>query len=217
MKRVCGFAFAAWVAMLCLSAILFIQGCSLPKIIILHDPLSPEEHNNLGRIYESQQQFEQAMEQYHAALEKDRNFVPSLLLLGDLSYRLKKYAEAESAYKKAIKLQPENGDIYNNLCWVYIDQEINMEMATDLVQKAISLTPEHRSYYLDTLGVILLKSGKPVESIAALKQAVDLIPKDAPEYLSEAYAHLAEAYAASGNMTAAHDAEQAAEKYRIAK
>jgi Tfp pilus assembly protein PilF len=157
------------------------------------------------------------MEQYHAALKEERNFVPSLLLLGDLSYRLKKYAEAESAYRKAIKLQPENGDIYNNLCWVYIDQNINMEMATDLVQKAMSLTPEHRSYYLDTLGVILLKAGKPVESIAALKQAVDLISKDAPEYLSEAYAHLAEAYTAAGNMAAAHEAEQAAEKYRIAK
>ncbi|MGE5751291.1 MAG: tetratricopeptide repeat protein [Nitrospirota bacterium] len=217
MKQVRGFTFAVWVAILCLSAILFIHGCSLPKIIILHDPLSPEEHNNLGRIYESQQQFDQAMQQYHAALKKDQNFVPSLLLLGDLSYRLKKYAEAESAYKKAIKLQPENGDIYNNLCWVYIDQKINMETATDLVQKAMSVTPEHRPYYLDTLGVILLKSGKPVESIAALKQAVDLISKDTPEYLSEAYAHLAEAYTAAGNMTAAHDAEQAAEKYRVAK
>jgi tetratricopeptide (TPR) repeat protein len=203
--------------MLCLSAIIFIHGCSLPKIIILHDPLSPEEHNNLGQIYESQQQFDQAIEQYHAALKKNQNFVPSLLLLGDLSYRLKKYAEAESTYKKAIKLQPENGDIYNNLCWVYIDQKINLETATDLVQKAMSLTPEHRPYYLDTLGVILLKSGKPFESIAALKQAVDLIPKDAPEYLSEAYAHLAEAYTATGNMTAAHDAAQTAEEYRVAK
>ena len=203
--------------MLCLSAIIFIQGCSLPKIIILHDPLSPEEHNNLGRIYESQQQFDQAMLQYQAALKKDQNFVPTLVLLGDLSYRLKKYSEAESAYKKAIKLQPGNGDIYNNLCWVYIDQQINMEMAEDLIQKAMSLTPEHRPYYLDTLGVILLKSGKPAESITALKQAVDLISKDTPEYLSEAYAHLAEAYTAAGNMTAAHDAEQSAAKYCIAK
>jgi len=216
-KRVLGFVFAAWVATLYLSALLFIHGCSLPKIIILHDPLSPEEHNNLGRIYESQQQFDQAMEQYHAALKKDQSFVPSLLLLGDLSYRLKKYAEAESAYKKAIKLQPGNGDIYNNLCWVYIDQQINMDIAADLVQKAMELTPAHRSYYLDTLGVILLKSGKPAESIDALKQAVDLISEDTPEYLSEAYTHLAEAYTATGNLTAARDAEQAAIKYRVAK
>jgi len=215
-NRVHGFTLASWVAVLCLSSIL-IHGCSLPKIIILHDPLTPEEHNNLGRIYESQQQFDQAMQQYQAALKKDSNFVPSLLLFGDLSYRLKKYAEAESAYKKAIKLQPGNGDIYNNLCWVYIDQQINMDIAADLVQKAMALTPAHRSYYLDTLGVILLESGKPAESIDALKQAVDLISEDTPEYLSEAYTHLAEAYTAAGNLTAARDAEQAAIKYRIAR
>jgi tetratricopeptide (TPR) repeat protein len=198
-----------------LVVILFLYGCSLPRIIILHDPLSPEEHNNLGRIYESQKKFDQALQQYQAALNRNQNFVPSLLLLGDLSYRLKKYSEAESAYKKAIKLEPENGDIYNNLCWVYIDQKINMETAADLIHKALSLTPEHRPHYLDTLGVILLRSGKTAESIAALNQAVDLLSKDVPAYLAEAYGHLAEAYTVAGNMMEAHDAEQAAAKYRI--
>jgi Tfp pilus assembly protein PilF len=210
------FIFFSRAAILCLAVILSLAGCSLPKIIVLHDPLSPEEHNNLGRIYESQTKFDQAVQQYHAALKKDPNFVPSLLLLGDLSYRLKKYSEAESAYKKAIKLQPENGNIYNNLCWVYIDQKINLETAAELIQKALSLTPEHhRPYYLDTLGVILLRSGKTAESIAALKHAVELLPKDVPAYLAEAYTHLAEAYTAAGNMIEAHEAEQAAEKYRI--
>jgi Tfp pilus assembly protein PilF len=137
------------------------------------------------------------------------------LLLGDLSYGLKKYSEAESAYKKAIKLQAENGDIYNNLCWVYIDQKIHLETAAELIQKALSLTPEHRPYYLDTLGVILLRSGKTAESIAALEHAVELLPKDVPAHLAETYTHLAEAYTAAGNMIEAHEAEQAAEKYRI--
>jgi tetratricopeptide (TPR) repeat protein len=209
------FIFFSRAAIFCLAVILSLAGCSLPRIIILHDPLSPEEHNNLGRIYESQKKFEQAMQQYHAALKKDPNFVPSLLLLGDLSYGLKKYSEAESAYKKAIKLQAENGDIYNNLCWVYIDQKIHLETAAELIQKALSLTPEHRPYYLDTLGVILLRSGKTAESIAALEHAVELLPKDVPAHLAETYTHLAEAYTAAGNMIEAHEAEQAAEKYRI--
>jgi tetratricopeptide (TPR) repeat protein len=204
-------------AILCLAATLLLFGCSLPKIIILHDPLSPEEHNNLGRIYESQKKFEQAMQQYHAALKKDPNFVPSLLFLGDLSYRLNKYPEAEAAYKKAIELQPENGDIYNNLCWVYIDQKTSLDTALTLIQKALSFTPEHRPYYLDTLGMIFLRSGKTSESIATLKYTIDLLPKDKPAYLVEAYSHLAEAYTADGNIVAAREAEQKAEKYRIAQ
>ncbi len=215
MKQEREFIITSPTAILSLAVMLFLAGCSLPKIIILHDPLSPEEHNNLGRIYESQNNFDQAVQQYHAALKKDPNFVPSLLLLGDLSYRLKKYSEAETAYKKAIKLQPENGDIYNNLCWVYIDQRADLGTAAELIQKALSLTPEHRPHYLDTLGVILLRSGKTAESIAALKLAVELLPKDVPAYLAEAYSHLAEAYAAEGKVAEAHEAEQAAEKYRI--
>ncbi len=197
-----------------LVVLLLLSGCSLPRIVVLHDPLSPQEHNDLGRIYESQKKFDEAAQQYHAALERDPNFVPSLLLLGDLSYRTKKYSEAEAAYRRAMKLQPENGDIYNNLCWVYIDQKINPEAAEDLIRKAMSLTPDHRAYYLDTLGVILLRSGKTAESIAAFNQAVQLLPQDAPIYLAEAYAHLAEAYTAAGNLTEAHNAEEASERYR---
>jgi len=208
------FTFLLPAAVFCLAGMMLFAGCSLPKIIILHDPLSPEEHNNLGRIYESQKKFDQAMQQYDAALKKKPDFVPTLLLVGDLSYRLKKYSEAEAAYKKAIKLQPENGDIYNNLCWVYIDQTVNLDTAAELIQKALSLTPEHRPYYLDTLGMILLRSGKTAESIATFKYAIELLPKDVPAYLVEAYSHLAEAYTAEGNIIAAREAEQAAEKYR---
>jgi tetratricopeptide (TPR) repeat protein len=155
------------------------------------------------------------MQQYRAALKKDPDFVPSLLLLGDLSYKLKQYSEAETAYKKAIKLQPENGDIYNNLCLVYIDQKIDLDTAAVLIQKALSLTPEHRPYYLDTLGMLFLRSGKTAESIATFKDAIELLPKDVPVYLAEAYSHLAEAYTAEGNIVAAREAERTAEKYRI--
>ena len=45
-------------------ALLFLSGCSLPRIIILNDPLSAEEHNNLGRIYESQEKYDLAAQQY---------------------------------------------------------------------------------------------------------------------------------------------------------
>ncbi len=214
MKRIDDVIHVVRATRLFLAVFLLLSGCSLPRIIVLHDPLSPEEHNDLGRIYESQKKFDEAAQQYHAALERDPNFVPSLLLLGDLSYRIKKYSEAEASYKKAIKLQPENGDIYNNLCWVYIDQKINLEAAEDLIRKALSLTPDHRAYYLDTLGVILLRSGKTSESIEAFNQAVQLLPQDAPVYLAEAYAHLAEAYTAAGNITEAHNAEEVSEKYR---
>ena len=63
-------------AICCIVALIFLSSCSLPKIIILHDPLSVEEHNNLGQIYESQQKYELAAEQYHEALKKTPNPFP---------------------------------------------------------------------------------------------------------------------------------------------
>ena len=198
-------------------AALFLSGCSLPKIIILHDPLTPEEHNNLGKIYEAQGKPDLAAQQYREALAKEGKYVPSLLLLGDLSYRTKNYPEAEAVYKRAIRLQPENGDVYNNLCWVYLDQHIGIEKAEDLIKTAMRVTPGHRAYYADTLGVILLRQGRAAESIAALKEAVALLPPDNSSYLAEAYEHLAEAYRAAGDTAQAEDAGKKADSYRAQK
>ncbi len=198
-------------------ALIFISSCSLPRVIILNDPLSVEEHNKLGGIYESQQKYDLAAEQYRAALKKDPKSTTSLLLLGDLSFRMKNYSDAESAYKKAIKLQPENGDIYNNLCWVYLEQHTSTDKAETLIRKAITETPEHRAYYLDTMGVVYLRLGRIPESISALKEAVELLPKGNSTYLAETYQHLAEAYRAAGDDLNAGTAAELAEKYRTLK
>lgn len=201
-------------AISCILVLILLSSCSLPRIIILNDPLSVEEHNNLGGIYESQQKYELAAEQYHAALKKDPKSVSSLLLLGDLSFRMKNYSVAETAYKKAIKLQPGNGDIYNDLCWVYLEQHTASDMAEALVAKALTASPEHRAYYLDTMGVVLLRMGKTKESITVLKEAAELLPKNNPAYLAETYQHLAEAYQTTGDELGAGEAAQSAEKYR---
>jgi tetratricopeptide (TPR) repeat protein len=195
----------------------FLYGCSLPKIIILNDPLTAEEHDKLGRIYESQGKFDLAAQQYREALKRESKSVSSLLLLGDLSFRTKNYAEAESAYTRAIKLQPDNGDLYNNLCWIHLEQNAGIEKCEDLVRKALTVTPDHRAYYLDTLGVALLRQGRTAESITALQEAVELLPQDNTAYLAEAYMHLSEAYRSAGDESSALDAEQTAGKYRADK
>ncbi len=197
--------------------IAFLCGCSLPRIIILNDPLSAAEHDKLGRIYESQGKLDLAAQQYQAAIKQDPKSVSSYLLLGDLSYRTKNYPEAESAYQKAIKLQPENGDIYNNLCWVYLEQNGSMEKAEALIKKALAVTPAHRAYYLDTWGVVLLRKGRTAESIAALKEAVELLPKEDAANIAEAYGHLAESSRAAGDEASALEAEKSAASYQDRK
>jgi len=197
-----------------ITALLAVSGCSLPRVIVLNDPLSAEEHEKLGEAYESRKEFDLAAQQYREALKKNPQSASLLLLLGDHFFTIKLYPEAESAYLKALKLQPENGDIYNNLCWVYLEQHVKKEKSLDLVNAAMAVTPEHRAYYLDTRGVILLQLGRTSESISDLKEAVLLLPKDNVAYLSEAYTHLAEAYRNAGDVENAVEAEKKADLYR---
>jgi tetratricopeptide (TPR) repeat protein len=181
------------------AAAFFLFGCSLPRIIVLHDPLAAVEHDNLGRIYESQGKPDLALEQYREALRQDPKHVPSLLLLGDLLYKTKDYRGAESSYTKALKLDPKNGDVRNNLAWVYIQTGTKLDKAKELVSQALDLNPANRPFYLDTLGVILLRLGNVEGAIAALKESVDTIPKDRQDLATEAQQHLTEAYKSAGD------------------
>ncbi len=196
-----------------LLALLF-SDCSLPQIIVLHDPLSAEEHIKLGGIYDSQGKTGLAREQYRFAVRQDPKNGRAWSLLGDIAYREKDYPDAENAYGKAGDLDPTNGDLLNNLAWVYVQQDKKLGKAQELVRAALERIPAHRPFYLDTLGVILLKEGKIPDAIAVLKESSETIPQDQPEFLAEAYRHLADAYTAAGDEAAANEALQHAAELR---
>jgi Tfp pilus assembly protein PilF len=191
-----------------LSAVL--GACSLPRIIILHDPLSADEHVKLGSIYESQGKADLALKQYRAAIKQDKRNLSAWLRLGDLSSRREQYRDAEKAYEKALDLQPESGDINNNLAWTLLQQDRKLGRAEELVRTALDLTPAHRPYYLDTLGMVLFRLGRAEDAIAALQESAETISPDRPALRAEAYGHLAEVYRASGLADKA--AEAAAER-----
>jgi tetratricopeptide (TPR) repeat protein len=65
--------------------------------------------------------------------------------------------------------------------------------------------------------VVLLRLGRIAESIGALKEAIELLPKENAANMAEAYGHLAEAYRTAGDEAGALEAEKSAEKYRNQK
>ena len=204
-------------ALLLLPVVTIPCACSLPKIIVLHDPLSADEHLQLGSIYESQGKTELAREQYRTATVQDGKHARAWMLYGDLSFRMGDPAEAERAYDRALELDPQNGDLYNNLAWVAVQQGKDLQQAREHVRKALELKPGNRPYYLDTLGVILLKQGSAAEAVSALQESVATIPADQAGLLAEAYAHLSEAYQAAGDAAAAADAFERHEQLKIGR
>jgi len=131
-----------------LSSLLIVSGCSLPRIIILKDPLTPEEHLNLGVAYEQQGEFDPAIKEYTAAAKK----IPrAYLYLGNVHFQKKELGKAEAYYRKAIKNDPRNADAHNNLAWLYCTKKENLEEAEVLALKAIDLNPAKETIYRDTL------------------------------------------------------------------
>ncbi len=161
--------------------LLTLSNCTLPKIIPVNDPLSVEEHLKLGGIYESKGEWEDAVEEYKAALRKDRKNTKVLLFLGNAYLGMGRFDKAERYYKEVIKKRPEWGVPYNNLAWVYIKAGKDLKEAESLVEKAVLLDPDGYPAYYDTLGVIYTRLGQYRKAEDAFLKALSGADSDGRE------------------------------------
>lgn len=178
-----------------------LTGCASRQIIITKDPLKTEEHIRLARIYETKGEMELAAEEYKKALEQDKANPLAYFGLGNISHKKGSYEDAEAFYKKALQNantgDPQTAMFYNNLSWIYIEANRNLQEAEKLAEQATILDAEN-CIYLDTLGVAYTKLkeyAKAEDALsAALKNAQD--DKAALKYI---YRHLSELYGLQGN------------------
>lgn len=125
---------------------LLLASCSMPRITVLKDPLTPEEHINLGLSYEKRGEYGPAMEQYETAARK----MPlAYRYIGNLFFQQEEYDRAEAAYRNAIK-KTDDAESYNNLAWLYYTTDSDLERAEELARKAVSLHPDSADFR-DTL------------------------------------------------------------------
>lgn len=129
----------------------YLPGCLPLRVIVLRDPLTPEEHLNLGVVYERNGEIDHAIREYQKA---SHNLPIAYLYLGNAHFQKMEWAKAEAFYKKAIKKEPKNADAYNNLAWLYYTQREKLDEGERLVLKAIELNPLKESIYKDTLDKI---------------------------------------------------------------
>jgi len=133
--------------------LLLLCSCAMPRIIVLEDPLSAREHNDLGIAYEQKSLFDLAEKEYAKAIEKNKDWAVPHFNLGNLYYTRGDLKRAERSYRTALDLDRDNPDIMNNLACLLHDMKQDQE-ATELIVKALSIASkeEYRDTYRKITG-----------------------------------------------------------------
>ncbi len=129
----------------------------LPRIVVLDDPLTAEEHLNLGVSYELRKEYVYAIEQYRLAAEGELK-ARAELYTGNAYFGMGDMDAAESHYRLALKADPGFAEAYNSLAWLYASEKRNLHEAEKLALKAIdlsgNLSDDMVENFRDTLGTI---------------------------------------------------------------
>jgi len=156
-----------------------LTGCGrVPRIIVLEDPLSADEHVALGVAYERQGELGPAAREYERALKKDGKSFRARVNLGNVRLAEKLYGEARAEFLKALALRPADPEAANNLAWAAILSGNGREEALLRLDEVFAdreprpppmdgLTP----VLLDTRGVLLARMARFAEAESALARA----------------------------------------------
>jgi tetratricopeptide (TPR) repeat protein len=135
--------------------------------------LDAQGYNNLGLLYEKDNELDTAIRYYELSIDKSRE-PETLFNLGNAYLKKREYESAISYYKEAIGLDPEFADCYNNLAYTYMEKNLDLDEAIGYAKQALELKPSNKVYYLDTLGMIQLKKGLTREAIDSFEEATEL-------------------------------------------
>jgi tetratricopeptide (TPR) repeat protein len=123
----------------------------------------------LGRVNESQGNFEQAEAAYRAALSRDKSRGDAHLRLANMLTLKGEYRRAREQYQKAIEILPGNADVFCDMGYSEYLQR-NWDDAQRNLKQAIAIQPDHRRAH-NNLAVLLAHLGKTQEALAEFRKA----------------------------------------------
>ena len=170
-------------------ALLLTSVLSCSHIVILHDPLTAEEHNDLGVTYEHKGEMDAAIREYHAALKKRKDFPTARVNLGNAYFSKKDYPRAEQQYSTVLQADSANTDAGNNLAMVYLETGKHLDQALRLAERCVRLASQNARYH-DTLGLVCAKLNLPEKARDSFQKALGLIPPDDSDLRREVESHL---------------------------
>lgn len=160
--------------------------------IVATSPNDLDAVSVLGDLLRYDEDYLGAAEAYSKALEIAGGEAPAdwrFYYVRGIAYeRAKQWPKAEADFLKALELNPDQPQVLNYLGYSWIDQDMHLERALGMIEKAVEAQPMD-GYIIDSLGWAFYKLDRMDEAVETLERAVMLLPND-PEindHLGDAY------------------------------
>src|SRR5205814_2011685 len=101
----------------------------------------------------------------------------AIVLLASLKVDSHDPAKAEALYRRALKARPDMPDAQNNLAYLILQHEGDLNEAKDLAVKATTAAAGIAEFH-DTLARIYFKLGSSAEAISTFEKALKLEPRN---------------------------------------
>ena len=136
----------------CLGAALLMwasAGCS--HLVVLHDPLTAPEHNDLGVIHEVRREPKLAAQEYRRALRLAPHWSAPRVNLGNIAAADRRWGTAAKHYRRALGDSATDCDAMNNLAMALLRKRRALAEARTLAERAVACGGGNDSLYRATL------------------------------------------------------------------
>ena len=138
-------------------------------------------HNSLGDFLRREERYSEAKIAYDRAVDiyrKNNNVSWVVLYARGITHeRLQEWDKAESDFRNALTINPDQANVLNYLGYSLIDRGEKLDEAMTMIEKAVSLQPES-GYIVDSLAWGLFKLGQYETAIPHMEKAAELMPVD---------------------------------------
>ena len=162
------------------------------KALLESSPDDMRAYLALGGVYASDEKYAEAAAVYDRAAERLSNETRAnwnIFYQRGIAYeRLKDWPKAEPNSRKSLDLLPNQPQVLNYLGYSWVDMNMNLDEALDMIRRAVDLRPGD-GYIVDSLGWAYYRLGRFEEAVIELERAVSLKPDDAVlnDHLGDAY------------------------------
>jgi tetratricopeptide (TPR) repeat protein len=152
------------------------------------DPARLQAYGMLGQLYLTEKRLDDAKDQFQKVVERNPQSTSANTMLGMLLETQQKLPEAEQQYQKVLAIDSRAAVASNNLAWLYVASDRNLDQALQLAQTAQSQLPDE-PHVNDTLGWIYYKKKLYPQAVKSLEASLQ---KDASD--PSVHYHLGMAY-----------------------